>query len=148
MAPLLFHCPCTGESPCDMRWFESGWHCPYHWRPNDLAVSIGSRIEVTLPTARQWAGRFGEPSEIHCGRDLMGLEFDVLDVHRTRSYTQVQAECSQTSLLVYMNVWHRYNRAGKPCGVLWARMVSYQTVRRCSSKGDLKTSSQVKAPQM
>ena len=156
MASLGIHCPSVGRCPhhsvgqCNMDWFQYGWECPYCWRPNDLPVEVGSRIEITLARARQWTGRLdiAERSELHCNRDLRGLHFKVEGVHLAKNYTQVQVECSETSLLVYMNVWHRYNRAGKPCGVRWARMVSYQTVRRCSSKGDLKTSSQVKAPQM
>ena len=109
-----------------MDWFQYGWECPYVWRPNDLPVEVGSRIEITLATARQWIGRLdiGELSELHCNRDLRGLHFKVEAVHLTKDYTQVQVECHETSLLVYMNVWHRYNRGGRPCGVRWAYIVS------------------------
>ena len=109
-----------------MDWFQYGWECPYCWRPNDLPVEVGSRIEITLATARQWAGPLypGYRSELHANRDLMGLHFKVEEVCRTPNYTQVHVECFETSLLVYMNVWHRYNRGGIPCGVRWAYIVS------------------------
>jgi hypothetical protein len=93
------------------------------WRPNDLAVSVGSRIEVMLRTARQWTGRIGEPSELYWNRDLQGLQYEVVDVHRTRRYTQVQVHCHQTGRAVWMNVWSRYNPQGIACGVRWAKIV-------------------------
>ena len=57
-----------------MDWFQYGWECPYGWRQNDLPVEVGSRIEITLASARQWTGRLdiGERSELHCNPDLMG----------------------------------------------------------------------------
>ena len=88
-----------------------------------MVVSTGSPIRVTLSYARQWTGRIGEPSEIYCNRDLAGLEYEVLDVHRTGRYTQIRVNCHQTDLPVWMNVWSRYNVGGIACGVCWARVV-------------------------
>ncbi len=88
-----------------------------------MAVSVGSRIDVTLRTARQWTGRIGEPSEIYWSLDLKGLQYEVLDVHRTGKYTQIQVLCHQTDFPVWMNVWSRFNPEGIACGVCWARIV-------------------------
>ncbi len=88
-----------------------------------MAVSMGSRIRITLKTARQWTGRIGEPSELYWNRDLEGLEYEVLDVHRTGRYTQAQVHCHQTDRAVWMNVWSRYNLQGIACGVRWAMIM-------------------------
>ena len=120
-------CPCSEAMPCG-DWAD--WRCPYVWRPRDLRVFVGSRVEITLPTAKQWTGRLGTLSELHCNSDLQGLVVEVHEVHCTRHYTQVRVVCHQTGLPVWMNVWHRYNRRRVGSGVTWARMACSRDLQR------------------
>ena len=108
-----------GQQCCCTEWFDLGWRCPYGWRPRDLNVSIGTRIEVTLATARLWTHRIGDPESILVrNSDLKGLHYDVLDVHRTAQYTQVKVK-DTSELEVWLNVWRRTRSSG----VRWARIV-------------------------
>ena len=112
MAPL--QCQASdGQQCCSIEWFDQGWRCPYEWRPNDLNVSIGTTVEVTLATARLWTHCIGDPaSEIFRKSDLQGLHYEVLGVHRTPQYTQVKVRCHDTQLEVWLNVWHRTGSSG------------------------------------
>ena len=109
-----------GQQCCSIEWFDHGWRCPYQWRPNDLNVSIGATVEVTLATARLWTHRIGDRgSELFRDSDLQGLHYEVLDVHLTPRYTQVKVQCHDTQLEAWLNVWHRTGSSGVP----WARIV-------------------------
>ena len=50
-------------------------------------------------------------------RGLECLTFDVLEIHRTNDYTQARVLCNETQLPVWVNVWHRYGRGKRSCGV-------------------------------
>ena len=70
-----------------------------------------------------WTGRFGDlTSEVHRSTGLGNLEFKVIQVHRTKHYTQAQIYCDQTGLRVWVN---RYNNYSVASGVQWASVVTY-----------------------
>ena len=124
---LAYTCACPmGElSPCEPHWFPMGWSCPYPWRPRDLHVQCGSVVRLG-PSCRMWTGRYGEPqSELFRSRGLCGLCFEVMEVHRTKHYTQAKLLCNETQLLVWVNLWHRYDRLGRGRGVQWAVVLVY-----------------------
>ena len=71
-----------------------------------------------------WTGKIGDPtSEPFRARDLRGLRFRVLAVHRTSDFTQVQVADDVTALPVWINVWARYNGAGRARGVTYATVL-------------------------
>ena len=72
-----------------------------------------------------WTGQFGDPtSEVHRSTGLGNLEFKVIQVNRTKHYTQAQIYCDQTRLPVWVNVWHRFNNDDFATGVQWASVVT------------------------
>ena len=120
-------CVCSNysEPPCEQQWRLQGWACPFLWRPRDLNISEGSRIRISLSTARFWTGKLGDPRSevfrINVGNT--GIVYSVLEAHRTKDYTQARVEDDVTRLHVWVNVWHRYNLDGRGRGVPWAFIV-------------------------
>ena len=107
---------------CEEQWFSR--NCSQEWRPRDLDIQCGSTICLT-EKARMWFGQFGDPtSEGHRSTGLGNLEFKVIQVDRTKHYTQAQIYCDQTRLPVWVNVWHRFNNYGFATGVQWASVAT------------------------
>lgn len=124
---LAGQCVCSnyGDAPCEQQWLLQRWVCPFLWRPRDLDISEGSRIRISLSTARFWTGHLGDPrSEIFRSNvGDTGTVYSVLEVRMTKDYTQARIEDDVTGLHVWVNVWHRYNRNGRGRGVPWAFIV-------------------------
>ena len=73
-----------------MQWQTEFSQCPFSRRPYDLKVDSGNTIRLHK-SARMWTGKLGDPSsELHRSYGLEGLEFTVIQVHRTANYTQVR----------------------------------------------------------
>ena len=114
-------CPLGELTPCRPQWFHRGWNCPYLWRPRDLQVRSGNVIRMG-PDTRMWTERLGElQAEFYRARGLGDdLFFEVIEVYRTRDYTQAKVLDRVTQLPVWVNLWYRYDEAGRCRGVQWA----------------------------
>ncbi len=120
-------CDCPTDAvalTCREEWLWNGWRCPFQWRPNDLDLARGSRIRLGRH-ARMWTGRFSDASsELFRSTNLEGLILEVQDISRTANYSQVLVEDLDTNMLVWINVWCRYNLQRRPTGVRWAAVVT------------------------
>ena len=130
---------------CPREWLRDGWTCKaclqnskdscsrrkrqrttcegreQRNEPDDLHIGCTIRLG---PVARMWTGKINDPaSQLYRSRNLAGIELTVLDIHRVHNYTQIQAKCDITSFPVWVNVWHRFDEHGRPCGVRWATVI-------------------------
>ena len=106
---------------CASGWLASGWQCPFDFRPHEPRIARGERIRFG-DRARMWTGPLGDDMSELFRSHIRGMVCEILLIHRTTDYTQVNVRDPDTALLVWVNVWHRYNQIGRGSGVVWAHL--------------------------
>ena len=69
-----------------------------------------------------WTGPLGDDMSEVFRSHIGGMVCEILRIHRTKGYTQVNVRDPDTAFLVWVNVWHRYNQRGRGSGVVWAHL--------------------------
>ena len=111
-ATLTASCTCT---ICASGWLASGWQCTFDFRPHEPRIARGDRIRFG-DRARMWTGPLGDDMSELFRSHIGGMVCEILLIHRTTDYTQVNVRDPDTGLLVWVNVWHGYSQRGRGSG--------------------------------